>query len=68
MELYVIKSDTGILVNQELYIPTMKEIELKNHGYKKADELNEKEKAKLKHLSGQMMWVTSQTNMSSTKL
>ena len=40
----------------------MKEIELKqNHGYKKADELNEEEKAELKRLSGQMMWVTSQT-------
>ena len=40
----------------------MKEIELKqNRGYKKADELNEEEKAELKRLSGQMMWETSQT-------
>ena len=62
MGLNVIQSNTGILVNQELYIPTMKEIELKkNCGYKKADELNEEEKAELKRLSGQMMWVTSQT-------
>ena len=58
----VIRPDTGILVNQELYILTVKEIELKqNRGYMKADELNEEEKAKLKRLSGQMMWVTSQT-------
>ena len=60
--LNVIQSDTGILVNQELYALTVKEIELKqNHGYKKADELSEEEKAKLKRLSGQMFWVTSQT-------
>ena len=40
----------------------MKEIELKqNCRYKKADELNEEEKAELKCLNGQMMWVTSQT-------
>ena len=40
----------------------MKEIELKqNGGYKKADELNE-EKAELKHLSGQMMWIISRTH------
>ena len=62
MGLNVIRSDTGILVNQELYIPNVKKIELKqNHRYKKADELNEEEKAELKRLSGQMMWVTSQT-------
>ena len=60
--LNVIQSDTGILVNQELYIPTVKEIELKqNRGYKKADELNEEEKVELNGLSGQMIWVTSQT-------
>ena len=54
--LNVIQSDTGILVNQELYIPNVKEIELKqNRRYKKADELNEEEKAELKRLSGQMM-------------
>ena len=33
----------------------------RNRGYKKADELNEEEKAELKRLIGQMMWVTSQT-------
>ena len=61
MGLNVIQSDTGILINQELHIPTIKEIELKkNRGYKKANELNEEGKAELKHLSGQMMWVTSQ--------
>ena len=42
----LIQSDTGILVNQELYVLTVKEIELKqNRGYKKADELNKEEKA-----------------------
>ena len=62
MGLNVIQSDTGTLVSQELYIPTMKEIELKkNHDYKKVDELNEEGKAKLKWLSGQMMWVKSPT-------
>ena len=61
--LNVIQSDTGILVNQELYIPNVKEIELKqNRQYKKADELNEEEKAELKRLRGQKMWVTSQTH------
>ena len=64
MGLSRIWSDIGILVNQEKYIPTftMKEIELKkNYGYKKDDKLNEEEKAELKPLSSQMMWVTSQT-------
>ena len=55
VELNVMQLDTGILVNQELYIPAMKEIELKkNHGYRKTDELNEEEKAELKCLSGQI--------------
>ena len=62
MGLNVIQSDTGTLVNQQMYMPAMKEIELKkDRDYKKADKLNEKEKSDLKRLSGQLMWVTSQT-------
>ena len=57
--LNVIQPDTGILFNQILAV---KEIGLKqNRGYRTTNELNEEEKAELKRLSGQMMWVTSQT-------
>ena len=67
--LNVIQSDTGILVNQELYIPNVKEIELKqNRWYKKADELNEEEKAELKCLPEWSNDVGNKSNMPRFKL
>ena len=60
--LNVIQSETGITLDQNLYTSTIQPIEInKDRASIKDLELNQAEKRELKRLSGQMMWVTTQT-------
>jgi transposase InsO family protein len=60
--LNVSQSDQGVQVDQDLYIPSICPIEIAPHQKsRRNDELNIDERKELKRLSGQMMWVTSQT-------
>ena len=58
----VLQTTMGVQINQDKYVPSIVPVEVA-HGrlVKKSDELNGEEKAELKRLSGQMMWVASQT-------
>lgn len=60
--LHVTQTKGKIKVDQEQYISTIAPINIsKERSRRKNDELNKDEKKELKRLSGQMMWVSSQT-------
>ena len=60
--LEVLQTAEGVQVHQNLYIPSIHPIHLPNtRVMRKSDELTAEERAELKRLSGQMMWVASQT-------
>ena len=60
--LTVEQSSHGIIVNQENYIPSISPIYIPKDRYSSRSEvLTSEEKLKLKKLSGQMLWVSSQT-------
>lgn len=58
--LNVIQNQEGVVVDQELYIPLISKINIPKN-VKRSDELTVNERKELKRLSGQMMWVASQT-------
>ena len=60
--LSVEQSSNGVVVNQENYISSITPVSVpKNRYFMRKEELNSDEKSKLKRLSGQMLWVSSQT-------
>ena len=60
--LNVRQNQNGITVDQDLYTSSISEIFIKKERLmRKNDELNDIEKSELKRLSGQMLWVTTQT-------
>ena len=60
--LEVMQTAKGVRISQDSYIPNIEPIELsQSRASQKSNELKKEEKAELKRLSGQMMWVTSQT-------
>ena len=60
--LEVTQTGEGVQVHQDMYIPTIAPISIdQNRTAMKNDELSTEEKAELKRLSGQMMWVASHT-------
>ena len=60
--LSVSQDSSGVLVHQDSYIPSITPVSIHKERYSKRDEvLTSEEKTKLKKLSGQMLWVSSQT-------
>lgn len=58
----MLQTTVGVQICQDLYVPNIVPITMAHSRIaKKTDELNVEEKSELKRLSGQMMWVASQT-------
>ena len=56
------QTNEGVQIHQNLYIPTISPTNIDSHRHMHSlAKLTLKEKVELKMLSGQMMWVTSQT-------
>ena len=52
----------GIMIDQNLYVSSISPIDIKKgRSLRKNDELSQEEKTELKRLTGQMMWVSTQT-------
>ncbi|GAB1599998.1 hypothetical protein Ahia01_000277300 [Argonauta hians] len=62
MGLAVKQTVNGIIVNQDKYVSSISPIDIKKgRSLRKNDELSQEEKTDLKRLTGQMMWVSTQT-------